>query len=77
MNTDKPVITNAASCNALGTNSDTDGNMYLVVNGACVQSFKDADFKSTVEKIKTSTADDIKGATKGFKQEWDLTYTSL
>jgi hypothetical protein len=50
--------------------------MYLVKDGKCIQSFKNADFDAVVEKLKgedVNTTD----STKGFKQEWNLNYTSL
>lgn len=59
---------------------DTHGNMYLVRDGACVQSFLDADFNATVEQVGNDTAADATSTipiVNGSRQEWDLTYTSL
>lgn len=50
INSDETTITDADSCSKMGANTDTLGNMYLLKDGACVQSFKNADFDATVEQ---------------------------
>ena len=38
------TISDEDSCSKMASHSDTKGNMYLLKDGACVQSFKFADF---------------------------------
>ena len=67
LNTDKAkVIADMKSCNDLATDATTKGNMYLLKDGKCVQSFHYADFKATIEQQED----------KSISQKWDMTYTS-
>ena len=67
---DDSLITDGfASCKKLAANRDTKGNVYLVKDGKCVQSFKYGKFQA-----KVTPAD---GEGKKPKQSWDLQYTSL
>ena len=45
----KVTIKDEESCKKLANNLDTIGNMYLLKDGACVQSFHYAEFDATVE----------------------------
>lgn len=67
MNTEAAqAITDAESCSKLAGNADTIGNMYLLADGACVQSFKNAEFDATLEEKDDGT----------LGQTWELSYTS-
>jgi len=59
----------------MATTSSTKGNMYVVKDGKCVQSFWNGQFSATVEK-KEPNADGTVDAVP-MKQEWTLVYTSL
>lgn len=68
LNTDLDVITDLESCKKMFDNGDTKGNVYLVKDGACIQSFNNAEFSAEVEVQED--------ASKPMKQEWELEYKS-
>jgi hypothetical protein len=60
-------ITDAASCTTFAEDKEKRGNMYVVKDGKCVQSFKYGEFEAEVEQQETGKP----------KQKWELKYTSL